>query len=181
MKRLFAASSVLRRLGIAFTLWAGASIQVALAEEADIYSLKAAFVFNFLHFTEFVRDEERPAPRLCVLADESWLAAFSALSGKVLANGQALDVHFLDRREALSGCWAVFVAAGDEELSRVAKVSAGHSILTIGDDPSFCERYGIISIFTENDKVRFRINLVKAKAESLTFSSQLLRLAKPCP
>jgi len=54
----------------------------------------------------------------------------------------------------------------------------GRSILTVGEMEGFALRGGMIELFTERNRVRFRVNLVAAKAANLRISSKLLELAE---
>jgi hypothetical protein len=54
----------------------------------------------------------------------------------------------------------------------------GRSILTVGDTEGFAQSGGIIRFVTENNRIRFRINVDAAEAAHLTISSKLLRLAE---
>jgi len=48
----------------------------------------------------------------------------------------------------------------------------------VGEMEGFALRGGMIELFTERNRVRFRVNLVAAKAANLRISSKLLELAE---
>ncbi len=54
--------------------------------------------------------------------------------------------------------------------------SLKEGILTAGDIGRFAERGGTINFYTENNKVRFKINRTAAERLGTKISSQLLRL-----
>ena len=74
----------------------------------------------------------------------------------------------------MRNCDVVYVAPGD--LSLLDTV-ANLPILTVGDQPNFCQRGGIINLLVLDGRVRFEIDLSRARRSGLKMDSQLLRLA----
>jgi hypothetical protein len=53
-----------------------------------------------------------------------------------------------------------------------------HSILTVGEVDGFTRMGGIIDFFTENNRLRFRVNVDAAQRQGLKLSSQILLSAQ---
>jgi hypothetical protein len=64
-----------------------------------------------------------------------------------------------------------------EQVLRILKNIGDRPILTIGEIKSFSRAGGIIQFFTRDDHLHFEINIKKAQAHQLKFSSRLLKLA----
>ena len=57
------------------------------------------------------------------------------------------------------------------------QANARQPLLSVGDEPGFLERGGIIALKLSDGRVRFDINLATARETGLRLSSQLLQLA----
>ena len=62
-------------------------------------------------------------------------------------------------------------------MPAILKGLQGTGILTVGRGAQFTRRGGMIAFTSEDNKVRFIVNLAAADAEKLRLSSQLLRVA----
>jgi len=154
-----------------------ASAQTARAPE---YSLKAAYLFNFTQFIEwpsncFVSAE---APIIIgVLGEDPFGGALDqAIRDKTL-RGRPFEIRRSRRLGDLGGCHMVFVCAS--EAKRVPEILAANnkkSVVTISDLDRFGEQGGIIGFYTENNRLRFQINVGAAERAGIKISSQLLRL-----
>jgi hypothetical protein len=146
------------------------------------YQVKAVFLFNFAHFVSWPVDTfRRPdAPFVIgILGNDP----FGSTLDEVV-RGETIDHHpfvvkrFQDARD-IEDCNILFIgraepARVDEALSALK----GRSILTVSDADVSEHRGVMIGLFTENNRVRLRIDLAAAKAANLTISSNLLRPAE---
>ena len=103
------------------------------------------------------------------------------LTGKKL---QCKDITVKSQDDAalFANCHVVFLPKSVEgELGDVfAKIKAlGNTPpkLTIGEADPFIDASGIIAFVEAGTKIKFKVNLVPAKAKSLTISAKLLKLA----
>jgi len=146
------------------------------------YQVKAVFLFNFAHFVGWPADTfRRPdAPFVIgILGPDSFGSTLDDV-----VRGETIDRHpfvvkrFQDPRD-IGDCNILFV--GRAEPGRVDEALAalkGRSVLTVSDADGSERRGVIIRLFTENNRVRLRIDLAAAKAANLTISSNLLRSAE---
>lgn len=173
--RLFVRALMSGLLGLGL-LGAGVAHAADSPEEAR---LKAVFVFNFIKFTEWaegsaMRASDRIA--LCVVGERPLDGQLETLEGRGVRS-QTIRVHAWTPATA-GRCDIVFVAAGDgERLRAVLQANAHQPLLSVGDDPDFLERGGIIALKLSGGRVRFDINLAAAREAGLRLSSQLLQLA----
>ena len=153
---------------------------LAQTAKAPEYSLKAAYLFNFTQFIEWPsnRFASTEAPIVIgVLGDDPFGAALDqAVKGKIVG-ARSLEIRRLKQTNDVRGCHILFVCGS--EAKRVAEILAAsdkQGILTVSDLDRFAEQGGTINFYTENNKVRFKINLSAAERAGAKISSQLLRL-----
>lgn len=139
------------------------------------YDLKAAFIYQIARFVEW--PSSTPL-RLCVIGGNPFGAALESLRAKRV-NEKKMEVALLDMSEDLHGCNMLFIAApAERHLERIAAISRGGGVLTIGDTEGLAKRGAMVNFFLENGKVRFEINLDAVRLGGLKISSKLLSLAR---
>ena len=149
---------------IAFAIAPPARAQVSEAE------LKAAFVYNFVLFTEWPEQALQPGQALTICAAGSAASQYDAL-------------RQLDGRMAAGH--ALAVAAGRDPPCHVAVYRTGAGpgavapgTLTVCDGPPAACGDAMITLLREGDRVRFDVDAERARRGGLSFSSKLLRLAR---
>lgn len=140
------------------------------------YEIKAAFIYQIAKFVEWPASS---APlRLCVLGGNPFGAALETIRGKPV-NERKIEVALLGAGADTRECAMLFIAApAERHLERIAAISRGAGMLTIGDTEGFSKRGAMVNFFLENGKVRFEINLDAARQGGLQISSKLLSLAR---
>jgi hypothetical protein len=151
----------------------------AFAQDVTEPALKAAFIYNFVKFTEWPEPLLASDPFvICVLNDPSIADAVSRI-----VKGR----DFADRRITVSRS-----APGPKERCRVLYVSGvtasegtqllaalrDSPVLTISDLEWFTGAGGMAQFFYEQGRLRFKIGLGAVKRSRLLMSSQVLVLAK---
>ena len=143
------------------------------------YVVKTALVYNFIKFVEWPPE---PAVRvktirLCVLDSERVPVLFSDLDGQEIMGKRLAVSSVQDAREA-GDCDILFLtAAQSPRLPAVLDVIAGHPTLTIGDTAGYARQGIMINMYLENKRVRFEINVERARSAGLRISTKLLNLA----
>lgn len=140
------------------------------------YELKAAFIYQIAKFVEWPQPN---APlRLCVLGGNPFGAALESIRGKPV-NERKMEIRLLDAGAEVHDCAMLFVSASAEKyLDRIAAMSRGAGLLTLGDTEGYAKRGVMVNFFPENGKIRFEINLDAARQGGLKISSKLLSLAR---
>jgi hypothetical protein len=148
----------------------------ARAEELPEYRLKAAFIYNFIAFTDWPA-EAPPKLNLCIVGADPFGADIDGLAGKV-AQGRTIAVQRKAANEPLRNCQVVFIAGSAiEQLPRLLESLRGQPVLTVADSPGAMRRGVALNMNVAQGKVSFEANLQAARANSLALSSKLLRLA----
>jgi hypothetical protein len=145
------------------------------------YQIKAVFLFNFAQFVEWPESafHDAQAPLVIgVLGEDPFGAQLDeAVRGEKIGQ-RLLLVRRYRRVDEIAECHILFIS-GSEAVrfdTDIAKLK-GRSLLTVSDTDTFNRRGGMVRFFTENNKIRLRINVAAAKAAGLVISSKLLRPA----
>lgn len=187
--RIFRVSSVVRRedslshLGTVLVLavvLAVASLAISrrvIAEETQSeYGLKAAFVFNFLKFTEFPGRVDGSI-YICVFGDAEVFESFESLRGRQMYD-RSLVVERFKSTSGVSLCDVVFVAVSSPRPFReLLRAFEDRPVLLVGEEEGFLGAGGVVRFFMQDGKIRFRIYPKQAQQRGLKLSSKLLALA----
>jgi hypothetical protein len=156
-------------------------LNIATAQSASEYQVKAAFLFNFAKFVEWPADAfiNADAPlQICVLGQDPFGEDFEAIRNKTV-NGHRLEVVHPSGVPQAKACQIIFVASSEKERVReIVHSLRGASILTVGDTLGFASKGGMINFVLEEDRVRFEINLKASERAHLKLSARLLTVAK---
>jgi hypothetical protein len=152
--------------------------QAALAE----YQVKAAYLFNFLKFVEFPEDSfgDALAPIVIGIVGEDPFGQSlpQVVVGKTV-DGRDLVIRNFHAGENLRGVHILFISASEKKrLPQILASLQGVSVLTVADLDGFLDEGGMIQFLSENDRVRFAINVNAAGRAKVKISSKLLSLAR---
>jgi hypothetical protein len=156
-----------------------ASAQTAISRE---YEIKAVFLFNFAQFVDWPPEASANSPSpliIGVLGDDPFDGYLDDTVRGEKLNNRPFVVQRYRRVEDIDGCQVLFIGhTNPSQLMHIMAALKGRSILTVGDTEGFAEDGGIIRFVTENNRIRFRINVDAAESAHLVISSKLLRLAE---
>lgn len=147
------------------------------------YEVKAAFLFRFAQFVEWPADTFKRAGEpftYCTIGEDPFRGALErTLNGKSIGQ-RALRVEHLSGAGKIGECQVLFVGGpGDKKHVADTLANAGSMpILTVGETEQFAENGGSIGFCTEDNKIRFEVNLDAAGKAGLKISAKLLALAK---
>ena len=174
-KRGFAAIAIASLIAIGQTARAA-------PEGANEYSVKAAFLFHFAQLTTWPSQTFSSANSpvvFCTIGKDPFDGMLDeAVAGKRVQGRPAKVVH-LKQTTGLESCHLLFVGA--QEMPRMpALIAALHGlpILTVGEAGEFLKQGGMIDFRSQDDRLRFDVNLEAAQSSNLAFSSTLLSLAR---
>lgn len=149
----------------------------AWADNLAEYRLKAAFLYNFVSFTEWSAGLGNTL-NLCVYGPDPFGADLDKLQGRSVA-GRSLAVRRTNSVDALVNCQVVFITRPViGNLPRVLDQLSGKPVLTVADTPGAARQGVAINMGMEQNKILFEVNLGAAHDNGLALSSKLLRLAK---
>jgi len=146
------------------------------------YDVKAAFVYNFLKFIKLKNGkEQKDYINLCVCCPEYVQDSFQKLDGKKIGS-KIIKVEFIKKniQNKVYSCDVLFLHRNFVKSNKKLDFIRNKNIdlLTISDSKDFVQYGGIIELFTQNNKIRFKINLISAKKAKIKINARLLQLAR---
>lgn len=157
------------------------------AEKLKEYELKAAYIYNFIKFTEWAeetsKDEKTPLI-IGVFNEAQYISLSKVLKGK-RKEASPIQVTQLSKNDfktgkTLSRCHVLFFPATlkKKQETLIGKQIKGQAILTIGERDKFVDDGGMVNFVIDKKKVRFEINLKAVEEAGLRIRAKLVRLAK---
>ena len=146
------------------------------------YAVKAAFLFHFAQLTNWPSGTLQHATdpfTICTTGRDPFNGALeTVLSGKTVKE-HAVRVLHLKQLSGVEGCQVLFIGASESaHLATLFTSLRNLPILTTGETDEFVRLGGMIGFRREQDRLRFDINVPAAEKCNMTFSSELLSLAK---
>jgi hypothetical protein len=158
----------------------GAFVSTPLAlQRVDEYKLKAAVLYNLAKFVEWPDDAfaDPSAPLVvCVLGvDPFGTALDDTLRGHSVGGHATVAKRIADMTP---GCHVLFVANSEaKRLPAILERTRTWSVLIVGEAAGFIDRGGMIALATDDDRVRFDVNLAAADRARIKISSRVMALA----
>lgn len=152
------------------------SQSVAMADELIEYQVKAAFIYNFIAFTQWP-DSTGEMINLCVYGEDYFGNEIDKLQNRSV-NKRHIKVERINHVEKLKRCQVIFFSKPvSSNLSGVLSELQNQPVLTLADRPDAISQGVIINMNLINEKIVFEINLGFARKSGLDISSKLLQLA----
>lgn len=149
---------------------------VAHADELVEYKVKAAFIYNFIAFTQWP-EETGQTLNLCFHGEDYFENEIDKLQNRSVNNHQ-LRIIRTDSIGQLQDCQAVFFSKSErEKLPALLDALQDKPVLTLADSPDAAAQGVAINMVLANEKIVFEINLNKARSSGLNISARLLNLA----
>ena len=155
---------------------------LVFGEESDAISLedkiKAAFVYNFTKYIEWVDDDTTDSFEIGIIGDSDIIFPLQEIAEKELVNNRKIEViHFQDIQD-INSCNILYISASEaDELRDILKKIDGRNILTISDSTGFALKGVAINFVIVEGKLKFEMNSNVINEAGLKVSSQLLKLA----
>lgn len=147
---------------------------------AEENALKVAFIFNLAKFTQWPLENDaqnNETMTICVIGRIAFKRQLASLEGKRVLNKRVKVAYLADALKIVA-CQILFVGQLDTTMGRATIGAAGEfPILTISDSPGFAHSGGVVEIFSQDDRLRLRINNSNAERVGLKLSSKVLKLA----
>ena len=180
-------SRTLSRLLLAIVLLGASGSAFAQRDEAQV---KAAYVLNFLRFTEWPADAapagEGGAHVLALVGTREFADTLRGIAREAEKLGQRpvkvrridLDADAGRVAATLSDSHAVFVQQESAAAARsVLALSENLPVLTIGDAPGFAAAGGMLGLVPQGARIVFDANPRAIQAGRLQVSAKVLKLA----
>lgn len=148
----------------------------AVSEE----KLKAAFIFNFIHFTRWqdsVFTENSKYYNVCLSNKNTHSPDFTAATDRLI-NGKTINIITLTQESSADkvlACHVLIIQSNNKQyITNLLTTIQGSPILTIGNTK---QENIMIRLVNNLGKIKFFINQQIARESGIKFSSKILRLA----
>jgi hypothetical protein len=155
---------------------------IAVADHVldEIQLFKAAYIYNFGKLVTWPQgtwqSQESPFT-LCTLGQDSVIEAIKKLSGRTI-QGHPVTIQSYKKNVPVGICQILYVAQNSSHnFSANDGLYTESALLTVSEISGFIDQGGIIELYRENNRTRFKINLTIAHERGLKISSRLLNLA----
>jgi YfiR/HmsC-like len=139
--------------------------------------LRAGYLLNFAKFVGWPAANITDPFTVCFIGASGVRDAFAAgASGKRIGN-RAIVIRILDEHASPAECQMAYLDANEPASQKSAAGDVIAGVLTVSNRPDFIHSGGIIELFTDNNRLRFSINLDNARHAGLRVSSSILQLA----
>lgn len=167
---------------IALALMLGLSVGGNAATKAPgEYEVKAAFLYNFIAFTEWPEAtfENTTSPIVIgVLGKDPFGSALDKIMNGERVKDRSLIVWHITRLEDANRCQILFISASESgQTNDIIRQLRTQPVLTVSDIPGFAEAGGMVG-FTTADTVKLVINQEALRTAHLSLSAKILRLAR---
>jgi len=145
--------------------------------QEDEYQVKAAFIYNFIAFTQWPDYVEPETFNVCVYGVDYFQKEIDALEEKKV-NDLAIQIKRIHQLNEIAQCQVLFISRShNEKIPAILDKIREQPILTIADSLYAAALGVMINMHLEQNKVKFEVNLKSARIAGLNISSRLLQLA----
>ncbi len=164
-----------------------ASLAVASSKTYPEHEVKAAFLYNFMKFTDWPEEkvpDANEAMTIFVVGDYPECKTFKDIQERNSENNPVRVRIFrayeqISDPNVLKDCHVLFICKSEKKhLGKILNLVKDSSVLTVGEEESFLETGGIINFVEYQEKLRFEVNIPAASEADLKLRSNLLKLAK---
>jgi hypothetical protein len=142
-------------------------------------ALKAAFLVNFVRFTQWSTTAIAPgAPVVLCVSDGAVAEALEGIAAEQVVDGRPLVVRRTALDASWTGCALAYVHRLDKRGARHWLTGVPAGVLTVSDADNFATEGGIIQLFAVDGRMRFAINVDEADRRGIRLSAKLLQLAR---
>jgi hypothetical protein len=165
---------------LALTLSAVGFSGPSAADEADVRretQLKSGYLLNFVKFVEWPQAAPSEPLTVCFLGAASMRETLEVGIESKRVGTRPLAVRQIEDSGQTAGCNVLYVEEKWVSKWPLASRDPPLPLLTVSDAKEFAHHGGIIELFTDDNHLRFNINVDNARRAGLRISSNLLQLA----
>lgn len=154
------------------------AVAPAADEQPIEYRVKANYLLTLPLFVDLP-----PQPSsyvefiICIIGETPLTELLEAVRGKRI-KGKPLTVLKGREPERMNSCHVLFIASSEQyRLQKLLAWANQRGILTVSDMRGFVKQGGMINLVQVNNRIGFELNQAAARRASISFGTQLLRLA----
>lgn len=165
----------MRLLALLFSL----SLVCGAQEHPTQSQVKAAYLFNFGKFVHW--QPQAPASAtfdICVVGKNPFGSTLANTVAGEKIDGKSIVVRNISNVSDAARCQILFVSASEEKrLKSILGTARQPNVLTVSDIPGFAQHGGMIELVSQEDRIRFEVNVAAIGDAGLAVSSELLKVA----
>jgi hypothetical protein len=147
------------------------------AETRRLDQLKGGYLLNFAKLTDWPAATSADALTFCFVGAAGIRDALEGVTGGMHIGQRVIALRTLRIAEPPDSCAVLYVEASAQPTERTLIGAVPASVLTVSNAMNFVQQGGIIELFSEGNRLRFKISLGNAQRAGLKISSRLLELA----
>ena len=154
----------------------------AQSDQPTEYAVKAAFLFNFTKFVEWPESSFDGADSpivIGIVGDDPFGDNLARIVAGQKVQGRGIVIRNKRYSDDFRTCHVLFISTSERHHSNqiLADLQAS-AVLTVSDNEGFADAGGVMQFVTEDNHIRFVINLNAAARNHLHVSAKLLALAR---
>lgn len=158
-----------------------ANVGISNAQSPTDVRVKAAFVFNFAKFIEwpgFSHGASTTPIKIAIVGEDPIKAELESVM-----RGKSIDAHPIEILKfqsltEIQACHLLFISNSERaNLPQILKLIRNTVVVTVSDMPDFLDQGGQIAFLSQENKIRFEVNIAETERVGVKLSSNLLKLA----
>lgn len=142
----------------------------AAAQDNKIPTLKAITILNFANYIQVIKDN----PQICIVDDNKIYSLVSKINESRKGKSKINLISNTSNINA-SQCSFVFISARNK--GSLSSLINNKKIVTASDRSGFIDSGGLIELFEDEGRIKFAVNLKKAKLDKIQIDSRLIEAA----
>lgn len=141
-------------------------------------TLIAAFLYNFLKFTEWPAGALSNEIVLCASKGNAF-EELDAIAGKI-AQSKPVKIKRISPNESAEDCHLLFLPRedGSERVRQWLALTGNKPILVVSNHKDFLDIGGMIGLINDGRNLNFEVDLTRVRQANLKLSAQLLQIAR---
>jgi hypothetical protein len=156
--------------------FAAATVVADESGDSRLDALKSGYLFNFAKLVEWPATFGDVLP-FCFMGGRGVYEALAVDVASKRIGARGLSLRSVDASQSVDGCALLYIDASAEPHARAFMSHMSAPMLLVSDADEFTHHGGMIELFNEGNRLRFRVNLDNARAANVKISSALLQLA----
>lgn len=143
------------------------------------YTLKAAFLVNFVSYITWRDKPQQEDVQLCILGENPFVGVLEKLIEQAnQSSRKQIQLHYKNRMQDLPSCHMVYLSNSEKyRQTIVIDYLIPHPVVTVSSLEGFAQDGGGIEFIMQQQRVRFYINNTALNAKNIQISASLLSIA----
>jgi hypothetical protein len=142
------------------------------------YNLKAAFLYRFTDYIDWTNNNDGEYFNVGVLGESPIISSLNEIAKDKRIKNKPIIIRKCDGLNEATSCQILFIPKNCSiPIETISSRIGNRQILIVSEEPGLASRGAHINFFSEENKLRFEVNLKSVAVSGLKLSSQLLQHA----